>query len=194
MFSGIIEGKGKVTAIVKEPLPLRLTVEVPWDTQEVQCGDSVAIEGVCLTVVNRAPRALSFDVVAETLRKTTLGSLHVGSMVNVERSLALGSRLHGHFVFGHVDGKVRLVQRLSEGKDSVRCVFQYPKELSRYLVSKGSFAVAGVSLTIGEVTDDTVSCYLVPHTLEVTTLGSVPLGAQMNLEIDMLARYAVGRL
>ena len=197
MFSGIVEEAGEVIELKKESSPYRLIIKTSLDITDTNLGDSICVQGVCLTVVAKivAPPGgmLSFDVVPETLRRSTLGSLQVGDSVNLERSLKLGARLHGHFVFGHVDGTARLVSKLKEGKDSVKLTFRYPPELRKFLAKKGSIAISGVSLTLGEVGAESFSVYLVPHTLNVTTLSSLQIGGKVNVEIDMLARYAAER-
>jgi len=192
MFSGIVESRGEIVEFSKLQTPFRLRVETGLDLSETKLGDSIAIDGVCLTVVDCSGGSVSFDVVQETIRCSTLSLLNVGSKVNVERSLRLGDRVHGHLVFGHVDTKVRFISRVPQGVQSVKCIFQAPPEILPYIVKKGSIALSGVSLTVGEVDQGTFTCYLVPHTLEVTTLGQIALGTMVNVEIDMLARYAVG--
>jgi riboflavin synthase len=191
MFSGIVEQTGRILALSKESAPYRLVISTIIDLSDIREGDSVCVEGVCLTVVGKTTQELYFDVVPETLRRTTLGRLRVGAYVNLERSLKLGERLHGHFVFGHVDATARLISKVNEGKDSVRMKFSMDPALRKFLVSKGSVALSGVSLTLGPVTDSEFTVYLIPHTLEVTTLSSVPIGGKVNVEVDMLARYAL---
>ncbi len=189
MFSGIIETTGRVVKIDKKAIPYKISIKSKLATSKIKLGDSIAVEGVCLTVVKKLKDVLTFDAIAETLRCTTLGSLRAGSKVNLERSLVLGDRLHGHFVFGHVDATARLRSRVREGKESEKLTFAIPPSLRKYLVKKGSIALGGVSLTVGSVGEDSFCVYLVPHTLEVTTLADLPIGSSVNLEIDMLARY-----
>ncbi len=191
MFAGIVEGAGEVVEICKERQPYRLRIKTSLDLSDTTVGSSVAVEGVCLTVVEKKKHDLAFDVAPETLRCTTLGSLAKGARVNLERSLKLGDRIHGHFVFGHVDATARLVSRVSEGENAEKLTFSMPKGLRRYLVRKGSVSLAGVSLTVGIVTESSFGVYLVPHTLDVTTLSALKPGHKVNVEIDMLARYAV---
>ena len=189
MFSGIVETTGKIVKLDKKSLPYKIAIKSKLPTSKIKLGDSIAVEGVCLTVVKKLKDVLTFNAVAETLRCTTLGALSVGSKVNLERSLVLGDRLHGHFVFGHVDATARLRSRVQEGKGSEKLTFVIPSNLKKYLVKKGSISLSGVSLTVGTVGEDTFSVHLVPHTLEVTTLAKLQIGNSANLEIDMLARY-----
>jgi riboflavin synthase len=191
MFTGIITHVGRVRS-VEERGDWRLTVHVPFDPASVAVGASVACSGVCLTVVERAGDALGFDVSAETLSKTALGGWRAGTPVNLERSLRLGDELGGHLVYGHVDGLARLVERRPEGA-STRFVFEAPEALAGYLAPKGSVALDGISLTVNEVEGRRFGVNVIPHTLEVTTLGGRAPGDELHLEADMLARY-VARL
>ena len=176
MFTGIVRERGRVAAFDGT----RLSVET---STEADLGDSVAIAGVCLTVVGRENGSLAFDVVSETLARTTLGSLAAGDEVNVEPSLRAGDPLGGHLVQGHVDGVGRLRER------GELTWFDAPAEIVRYCVEKGSIAVDGTSLTVAATDDEGFAVALVPHTLEVTTLGALAPGDRVNLEVDMLAKY-----
>jgi riboflavin synthase len=176
MFTGIVRAVGRVAAFDGS----RLTVETGT---EADLGDSVAIAGVCLTVAARQNGSLAFDVVPETLARTTLGSLSVGDEVNVEPSLRAGDPLGGHIVQGHVDGVGHLRER------SELTWFDAPAEIVRYCVEKGSIAVDGTSLTVAATDDDGFAVALVPHTLDATTLGSLAPGDAVNLEVDVLAKY-----
>jgi len=176
MFTGIVRTVGRVAAFDGS----RLTVETGT---EAELGDSVAIAGVCLTVAARQNGSLAFDVVPETLARTTLGSLSVGDEVNVEPSLRAGDPLGGHIVQGHVDG----VGHLRERSDLTW--FDAPPEIVRYCVEKGSIAVDGTSLTVAATDDEGFAVALVPHTLDATTLGSLAPGDAVNLEVDLLAKY-----
>lgn len=191
MFSGIVEG----TAILKASTLVNgivvLEAEMPFDPSDVAIGDSICVQGVCLTVVKKNKSVLSFDVMPETLKRTSIGKVSVGGRLNVERSLKVGGRLHGHFVFGHVDGVAKLITR-EEIQGNVAFTFSIPQGLRKYFAHKGSISVNGVSLTLGEVTNGTFKVYLIPHTLEVTTLGTLRLDDEVNIEVDMLARYALG--
>lgn len=188
MFSGIVEESAHVVSIEKTKEPVRLVVKSALDHSGTKLGDSICISGVCLTVVAREGGTLSFDLAQETLRRSTLGSLRNGEKVNLERSLQLGDRLHGHFVFGHVDATIELVSRTNDGKCD-RLEWKFSPELRSYFASKGSVSISGVSLTLGEVTDSTFSVYIIPHTSDITILSSIAVGGKANLEIDMLARY-----
>ncbi len=188
MFSGIVEESASVLAFDKGRDPVRLVIRSNLDHSETKLGDSICISGVCLTVVQKHNADLSFDLAAETLRRSTLGTLKVGEKVNLERSLQLGARLHGHFVFGHVDATIELVSRTNDGKCD-RLEWRFPAELRPYFASKGSVSVSGVSLTVGEVSAQTFSVYIIPHTSDITILSSLHVGAKANVEVDMLARY-----
>ena len=176
MFTGIVREVGTVASFDGT----RLVVET---ATEATIGDSVAISGVCLTVTGRENGGLAFDVVAETLDRTTLGKLAAGARVNVEPSLRVGDQLGGHIVQGHVDG----VGSLRERGDLTW--FDAPPEIVRYCVEKGSIAVDGTSLTVATVDDEGFAVALIPHTLEATTLGSLEPGDAVNLEVDVLAKY-----
>ncbi len=189
MFTGLVEGQGTVRAIVPEGDAIRLDVQLPDEmTQGLGLGDSVSINGCCLTVVSHDGAVAAFQAGTETLSKTNLGRLAEGSPVNLERSLPVDGRLGGHFVQGHVDGvgQVALVDR--DG-DWITMWFQVPETLAKYLVPKGSVAVDGISLTVVDVESDRFSVALIPHTLEVTTLGIRNVGDPVNIETDILGKY-----
>lgn len=193
MFSGIIEERATVAALRRQNGTAALSVESGLDHAATKLGDSIAIDGVCLTVVEKRGGRLSFDVSQETLRRSTIGRLGAGDRVNLERSLSLGQRIHGHLVYGHVDGTAALHGRRSEG-DGLRLEWKYPAALRRFIVEKGSIAVAGVSLTVGEVSNESFVIYAIPHTLALTTLSVLEPGQQVNLEVDMLGRYVESML
>ncbi|HEY4413528.1 MAG TPA: riboflavin synthase [Gaiellaceae bacterium] len=176
MFTGIVRERGRIVSFDGS----RLVVEAPGTSADV--GDSVAISGVCLTVVGTAP--LAFDVVGETLERTTLGRKEAGDEVNVEPALRAGEPLGGHIVQGHVDGVGTL-----RGREDGLTWFDAPPEIVRYCVEKGSVAVDGTSLTVAGLDDDGFAVALVPHTLEATTLGALEPGDPVNLEVDVLAKY-----
>lgn len=186
MFTGLVQSLGKVTAVAERPPGRKLVIE-PIDSN-VCVGDSVAINGCCLTVVDTAEGRWSFEAGPETLRRTNLGRLVPGSRVNLERSLAVGDLLGGHFVTGHIDGVGQVVARDDQG-DWTTMWFSYPAELGCQLASKGSIAVDGVSLTLVDVEPGRFSVALIPHTLAHTTLGSRAVGDEINLETDILAKY-----
>jgi riboflavin synthase len=188
VFTGIVKERGKVVAIEGGDEGVRLRIAALQAAAEVAVGDSVAISGVCLTVVSVAGGEIEFDAVAETLRRSSLGRLEPGATVNVEPALRVGEPLGGHFVQGHVDavGSVRSVEPEGDGR-LVR--FDAPPEVLRYCVEKGSIAVEGVALTVTALDDDGFAVALVPHTLAETTLGALGPGDEVNLEADVLAKY-----
>jgi riboflavin synthase len=192
MFTGIIEQLAPVAEVEPEPPGVRLIVAVGDLAGDAQIGDSIAVNGCCLTVVRVDGESLSFQAGEETLNRTNLGELRPGSLVNIERSLAIGDRLGGHFVTGHIDGQGLLVERCDD-KDWSTCWFSAPAELLKQITSKGSVAVDGASLTVVDVGNSRFSVALIPHTLSATTLGSLKVGDRVNLETDLIAKY-VGRL
>ncbi|HYG73243.1 MAG TPA: riboflavin synthase [Actinomycetota bacterium] len=185
MFTGIVEERGVVDSIS----PASLRVGAAAVTAGAAIGDSIAVNGVCLTVVERSADHLAFDVSEETVRRTSFSRLAAGDVVNLERPVTLMSRLGGHLVQGHVDGVGELVgfDRTPDG--GAWMTVTPPDELRRYLVEKGSVTVDGVSLTVAAIDDATFSVALIPHTLEATTLGTSELGHPVNLEVDVIARY-----
>jgi riboflavin synthase len=184
MFTGIVRELGRVEALEHEEGSARLRIRAPETARDARIGDSVAVNGVCLTATEVADGFLSFDVVAETLRRSTLGRLKPEAIVNLEAALRAGDPLGGHFVQGHVDGLGRVRAVDAEGVE-----LEASAEIVRYCVEKGSIAVEGVSLTIARLGEGWFSVALVPHTRRVTTLGSVSAGDEVNLEVDMLAKY-----
>jgi riboflavin synthase len=184
MFTGIVRELGKVEAIEPTDQGLRLRVLAPETSRGIAEGDSVSVSGVCLTAVAVEDGAIGFDVVQETLRRSTLGRLEAGARVNIEPALQAGDPVGGHFVQGHVDGVGRVRQVSAEGLE-----IEAGPEIMRYCVEKGSIAVEGVSLTIAGVEQTAFTVALVPHTREVTTLGRVGERDELNLEVDMLAKY-----
>jgi len=186
MFSGIIETIGEIVALRRQAAGATLTIRS--DLRRLRLGESIAISGACMTVTGTRGRTFTLDISAESLRRTTLGELRVGSHVNLERSLRLGDRLSGHLVFGHVDGVGRVRSIEPEGEGALYR-FTLPAALGAFLVEKGSIAVDGVSLTVFACTPRSFTVALIPHTLAVTTLGERRPGDRVNLESDMLARY-----
>ncbi|GAA3490625.1 riboflavin synthase [Streptomyces cremeus] len=188
MFTGIVEELGEITAVENLGDSSRFRLRGPLVTEDARHGDSIAVNGVCLTVVETADGEFTADVMAETLNRSSLGALAVGSRVNLERPMALGGRLGGHLVQGHVDGTGTIVAREpSEHWEVVRVAL--PAGLSRYVVEKGSITVDGVSLTVVEAGDDYFTISLIPTTLALTTLGVKQPGDPVNLEVDVLAKY-----
>ena len=189
MFTGIVEATGRILS--KEPGQgdtVRLTLEVGALAQKVAIGDSVAVNGCCLTVVAISGRRLSFDLLGETVRCTSIGDALMGALVNLELSMAIGARLGGHFVAGHVDG-TGIIRSIAMEKDDVVLRIEPPKELCKYIVHKGSITIDGISLTVAGDDGDTFHVCLIPHTLEVTNLREKKAGDRVNLESDILARY-----
>ncbi len=188
MFSGIVEESAKVTKVNTATVPYKIVIESSLDHTETKIGDSIAIDGVCLTVVEKKGKELSFDIALETIRRSTIGDLKSGDVVHTERSLKVGDRISGHFVFGHVDVKSTLLSRKQDGNYD-RLLFSLPEEVRGMVAEKGSISISGVSLTVGEVTAEDFAVYLIPHTSEVTKLSKLPVGGTVNIEIDQLARY-----
>ena len=188
MFTGLVETKGMIAAVVDQPPGRRLTIRAGVAAQGAAIGDSICINGCCLTVVAINGEQLDFEAGEETLARTNLGRLNVGSSVNLERSLAVGDRLGGHYVTGHVDSLGSLLERRDD-PPWAHLRFRLPRSLASQVAAKGSIAVDGVSLTVVDVGDDWFSVALIPHTLDVTTLGERAVGDDVNLETDVLAKY-----
>ena len=188
MFSGIIETVGEIQSLRKDADGARITIEAPGVLDGVRLGDSIALNGVCVTVVDFDERKFEADLSIETLRRTNLGELDVGGRCNLERAMALGERLGGHLVSGHVDGVGKIRSRKSEG-DSIWLTFEAPVEVMRYVVYKGSIAVDGISLTVAACDSKTFSVSIIPHTSEQTTLTEKKDGAAVNLEADLIGKY-----
>lgn len=191
MFTGIIEELGKIIAIYTRDHTLLLRVHAPALCPDLKVGDSVSVNGCCLTVTTCDCSEFSCEIVPETLRCTTLGSLQSGEHVNLEGALRYNERLGGHLVQGHVDGCGTLVEKSQQQDGSWWVTFEIPPSLSRYLMPKGSIAVDGVSLTVATVQDTGCSCALIPHTARVTTLGQRQVGDQVNIEIDLLSKHII---
>jgi riboflavin synthase len=187
VFTGLVAGTGTVESLERDGGGVRLRVRSEL-AGELGSGDSVAVNGVCLTAVDPDAQGFSADVMEETLRRSSLGPLGEGDSVNLELPLRAGDRLGGHIVQGHVDGVGELVERREEGI-GLWLRFRAPEVVQRYLIEKGSVTVAGVSLTIAELHDDGFAVAIVPHTLQVTTFGRLAVGDPVNLEADMIARY-----
>jgi len=184
VFTGIVRELGSVEALEESKAGARLRVRAPETAGGTAVGDSVSVNGVCLTAVEVQDGVLAFDAVPETLRRSSLGRLGAGSPVNVEPALRAGEPLGGHIVQGHVDGVARVRRADDEGLE-----IEAPPEILRYCVEKGSIAVEGVSLTIASLSDDAFTVALVPHTRAVTTLGALGPGDEVNIEVDLLAKH-----
>lgn len=192
MFTGLVEAMAPVVDLRQEGAGRRLAIDMGDLAKTVALGDSVAIDGCCLTVVSLDERTAQFEAGPETLAKTTLGELRIGDRVNMERAMALGDRLGGHFVQGHVDGVGTIRERTRAGEWET--VWFAAGPLARQLVPKGSVAVDGISLTVVEVAPEAFSVALIPHTLEATTLGTKGVGSKVNLEADILGKYVLAFL
>jgi len=194
MFTGIVTDIGEVVAVEPRAQGLvRLKIACGYDADTIDVGASIACSGVCLTVVahgKEGARAwFAIDAAAETLRVTTVGRWQKGTCINLERALKLGDELGGHVVAGHADGLASVIAR-ADLTDMARFTFRAPAQLSRFIATKGSVALDGVSLTVNEVAGDTFAVLIIPHTLKVTTLGRHGVGDAVNLEVDLMARYA----
>ncbi|MEW4982120.1 MAG: riboflavin synthase [Cycloclasticus sp.] len=189
MFTGIIEAIGKIKRVEQQQGDVRLTVSTnDLGLSDAQLGDSIAVNGVCLTAIELTAGQFVADVSNETLSATTMGAIKVGAAVNLECALQAQTRLGGHMVSGHVDGVGHVIERKADAR-SVRFTFAMPNELARYVAQKGSICIDGISLTVNTVDDVSFSVNIVPHTLEMTTLGDRQVGDTVNLEVDVIARY-----
>ncbi|MET7395303.1 riboflavin synthase [Dactylosporangium sp. NPDC005572] len=188
MFTGIIEELGTVVSIDELGDSARLAIRGATVTSDAAHGDSISVNGVCLTVVDNADGVFTADVMGESLRRSTLGSLRTGAPVNLERAATVATRLGGHIVQGHVDGVGEVLAR-EPGDQWETVTFSLPSALARYVVEKGSITVDGISLTVTAVDDDSFSVGLIPTTLKLTTLGARSVGERVNLEVDIMAKY-----
>lgn len=188
MFTGIIEGVGTVRGVRRKGDGAEIEIGCEFDLERTNIGESIAVNGVCLTVTSRLGKAFWADASAETLKRTTLGILKEGDPVNLERALQVGSRLDGHIVQGHVDG-VCTVLDIRRGEDSIEATLEMPLNLARYIVEKGSVAVDGVSLTVTRCYDDRFSVTIIPHTELKTTFSTHRVGDKVNLEVDIIGKY-----
>ncbi len=189
MFTGLVQAVGKITSIETFGADRRFAVDSgKLDLAEVEIGESISVNGVCLTVIRCDASTFQVDVSGETLACTTLGELGIGQEVNLEQSLTPRSRLGGHFVSGHVDGVGNIEDRREEGR-SIRFMIAAPSALARYIASKGSICIDGVSLTVNDVSGQRFNVNIIPHTLEETTIKHYRKGAKVNLEVDLIARY-----
>jgi riboflavin synthase len=185
MFTGLIEGTGKLKTLEPRGKDMRLSIQASFDLEGFQTGESVAVDGVCLTAVSWQARAFTVDVSQETLSRSTLGQRSAGDEVNLERALRLGDRLGGHLVNGHV---ARVMARKQRG-DSLVFVFEVVAELGRYIIEKGSVAVNGVSLTVNRCDEQSFDVNIVPHTARWTTIGTWRVGDEVNIEVDIIGKY-----
>ena len=188
MFTGIIEELGRVREVEKRGEDARIVIEARTVTEGSSDGDSIAVNGVCLTALDVKPDSFAADVSKETLSRSTLGNLKPGSPVNLERAVTPATRLGGHIVQGHVDARGEFLGSENHG-ESWTFRFAYPKEIARYLVFKGSVAVEGISLTIANLTDDYFEIAVIPKTFEVTNFSQLKPGDEVNLEVDVIAKY-----
>ena len=191
MFTGIVEGIGKVKKIskaTKNRSALQLAVNLGKHGKGLKIGQSVALNGVCLTVTKVSKNECTFEMIEETKKKTNLGNLKPGEIVNIERSLKVGDRLEGHFVLGHVDG-VGIIKKIQKKPKEVQVWFKVPKNLSKYVVKKGSIAIDGISLTVVEIKNNLDSVCIIPHTIDVTNFKTKNIGDKVNIETDILGKY-----
>lgn len=191
MFTGLIEEVGKVTALTGGAGTKRLTIAATQLPREMKKGDSIAVSGVCLTAVDLKKNSMGFDLAAETLARTSLSRLERGALVNLELPMKADGRMGGHIVQGHVDGVARfLALEKIEGKDDYWLKLEIPSDLARYVVFKGSIAVEGISLTVAKIEATAVTIAIIPHTYEMTNLKQFRPGDPMNIEVDIIAKYA----
>ena len=191
MFTGIIVGTGKVTKLVPKPKSrsaIQMTVDLGKYARGLKIGQSVAINGVCLSATKISRNKCVFEMIDETIKKTDLGNVKVGSTVNIERSLKVGDRLEGHFVLGHIDG-VATITKIEKKPKEVKFWFKVPKKLVKYVVKKGSIALDGISLTVVDAKKDIASVCLIPQTIKVTNFKSKNVGDKLNIETDILGKY-----
>ncbi len=191
MFTGIIDGVGKVEKITqntKNRSAFQMTVNLGKYAKGLKIGQSVALNGVCLSAIKISNNKCDFEMIDETIKKTDLGNLVKGAKVNIERSLKVGDRMEGHFVLGHVDG-VAVIKKIEKKPKEIKVWFEVPKKLAKFIVKKGSIAIDGISLTVVDVTKNKASVCLIPHTMKVTNFYSKKVGDKINLETDILGKY-----
>lgn len=191
MFTGIIEGLGKIVKFDKKTRnrsAAKMKVSLGKLARGLRIGDSVSINGVCLTAVSIAKHIAEFEMVGETIKKTNLGSLELGDKVNIERSLKVGDRLEGHFVLGHVDS-VGIITKIEKQTNQIKIWIELPKELSRYVAQKGSVTIDGISLTVVDKLKNMFSVSIIPHTMKITNLALKKIGNKVNIETDVLGKY-----
>ena len=191
MFTGIVEGIGtvnKISKITKNRSAIEMTIDLGKQVKGLKIGQSVALNGVCLTATKISKSKCIFEMIEETTKKTDLGNLKVGGVVNIERSLKAGDRLEGHFVLGHVDG-VAIIKKILKKPKEVQVYFEVPKTLAKYVVKKGSIAIDGISLTVVDIKKTLAYVSLIPHTIEITNFPTKKVGDKVNIETDILGKY-----
>ena len=191
MFTGIIEGVGKIEKIsqnTKNRSAFQMTVDLGKHAKGLKVGQSVSLNGVCLSATKISKNKCNFQMIDETIKKTNLGNLKEGAKVNIERSLKIGDRMEGHFVLGHVDG-VAIIKKIEEKPKEVKIWFEVPKKLAKYVVKKGSIAIDGISLTVVDVIKNKASVCLIPHTMKITNFKFKKVGDKLNIETDILGKY-----
>jgi riboflavin synthase len=191
MFTGIVEGVGtvnKISKITKNRSAIEMTIDLGKQVKGLKIGQSVALNGVCLTATKISKSKCIFEMIEETTKKTDLGNLKVGGVVNIERSLKAGDRLEGHFVLGHVDG-VGKIKKIVKKPKEVKVYFEVPKSLAKYVVKKGSIAIDGISLTVVDIKKTLASVSLIPHTIQITNFHTKKVGDKINIETDILGKY-----
>ena len=191
MFTGIITGTGKIKKIeknTKNRSAIKVSVDLGKNSKGLKIGQSVALNGVCLSATKISKNLCMFEMIDETMKKTDLGNLKVGSLINIERSLKIGERLEGHFVLGHVDG-VATITKIEKKPKEIKVWFKIPKKLVKYVVEKGSIALDGISLTVVDTKNDLASVCLIPHTVEITNFKTKKIGDKLNIETDVLGKY-----
>ena len=191
MFTGIVEGVGKVVKIsknTKNRSAVQMVINLGKHSKGLKIGQSVALNGVCLTAIKLSKSIFMVEMIEETTKKTDIGNLQVGGIVNIERSLKVGDRLEGHFVLGHVDG-VAIIKKILKKPKEVQVWFDVPKKLSKYVVKKGSIAIDGISFTVVDIKNTLASVSIIPHTIEVTNFRTKKVGDKVNIETDILGKY-----
>jgi len=191
MFTGIVEGIGivnKISKITKNRSAIEMTIDLGKQVKGLKIGQSVALNGVCLTATKISKSKCIFEMIEETTKKTDLGNLKVGGVVNIERSLKTGDRLEGHFVLGHVDG-VAIIKKILKKPKEVQVYFEVPKSLAKYIVKKGSITIDGISLTVVDIKKTLAYVSLIPHTIEITNFHTKKVGDKVNIETDILGKY-----
>ena len=191
MFTGIIEGVGKIEKITQNTnnrSAFQMTVDLGKHAKGLKIGQSVALNGVCLSATKISKNKCNFQMIDETIKKTNLGNLVRGAVVNIERSLKIGDRMEGHFVLGHVDG-VAIIKKIEKKPKEIKVWFEVPKKLTKFVVQKGSIAIDGISLTVVDVKKNLASVCLIPHTMKITNFKSKKVGDKLNIETDILGKY-----